>query len=107
MLALYGERADLRDGRRSLNLAAAGFADLWMAEKSPNARIAAISNSHSQREHIESVLPRARFRKCPGDHLRRQPTYAGRGPGSIAWYRWKCSSTCATTMPCSAISRAG
>ena len=56
MLALYGERADLRDGQEILELGCGwGSLTLWMAEKYPNARIAAVSNSHSQRQHIESV----------------------------------------------------
>lgn len=56
MLALYGERAELRDGQEILELGCGwGSLTLWMAEKYPNARIVAVSNSNSQREHIESV----------------------------------------------------
>jgi cyclopropane-fatty-acyl-phospholipid synthase len=56
MLALYGERADLRDGQEILELGCGwGSLTLWMAEKYPNARIAAVSNSHTQREYIESI----------------------------------------------------
>ncbi len=56
MLVLYGERAELRDGQEILELGCGwGSLTLWMAEKYPNARITAVSNSHSQREHIESV----------------------------------------------------
>src|SRR6185369_14962825 len=56
MLALYGERAELRDGQEILELGCGwGSLTLWMAEKFPNARITAVSNSHSQRQHIESI----------------------------------------------------
>ncbi len=56
MLALYGERADLRDGQEILELGCGwGSLTLWMAEKYPNARITAVSNSNSQREHIEAT----------------------------------------------------
>jgi cyclopropane-fatty-acyl-phospholipid synthase len=53
MLALYGERAQLADGQRILELGCGwGSLTLWMAERYPNARITAVSNSHSQREYI-------------------------------------------------------
>jgi len=53
MLALYGERAELADGQRILELGCGwGSLTLWMAERYPNARITAISNSRPQREHI-------------------------------------------------------
>jgi len=56
MLALYGERAELRDGQEILELGCGwGSLTLWMAGMYPNSRITAVSNSHSQREHIESV----------------------------------------------------
>ena len=54
MLALYGERAQLADGQRILELGCGwGSLTLWMAEHYPNARITAVSNSRPQREHIE------------------------------------------------------
>ena len=54
MLELYGERAELRDGQHILELGCGwGSLTLWMAEKYPNSRITAVSNSHSQRAHIE------------------------------------------------------
>jgi cyclopropane-fatty-acyl-phospholipid synthase len=60
MLALYGERAGLRDGQRILELGCGwGSLTLWIAERFPQARIVAVSNSHGQREHI---LARARAR---------------------------------------------
>ncbi|MFM2289690.1 MAG: hypothetical protein RL684_2833, partial [Pseudomonadota bacterium] len=46
MLALYGERAELADGQRILELGCGwGSLTLWMAERYPNARITAVSNS--------------------------------------------------------------
>ena len=54
MLALYGERAELRDGQRILELGCGwGSLTLWMAEHYPKSTIVAISNSRSQRAHIE------------------------------------------------------
>jgi cyclopropane-fatty-acyl-phospholipid synthase len=55
MLALYGERAELADGQDILELGCGwGSLTLWMAERYPNARITAVSNSKPQREHIEA-----------------------------------------------------
>src|SRR4249919_1256752 len=56
MLALYGERAELANGQEILELGCGwGSLTLWMAEKYPNSRITAVSNSNSQREHIEAI----------------------------------------------------
>ncbi|MDG2524181.1 cyclopropane-fatty-acyl-phospholipid synthase [Stenotrophomonas sp. HITSZ_GD] len=53
MLKLYGERAGLADGQRILELGCGwGSLTLWMAERYPQARITAVSNSNSQREYI-------------------------------------------------------
>lgn len=53
MLELYGQRAELADGQRILELGCGwGSLTLWMAERYPGARITAVSNSHSQRSHI-------------------------------------------------------
>ncbi len=55
MLALYGERAELVDGQSILELGCGwGSLTLWMAERYPNSRITAVSNSNPQREHIEA-----------------------------------------------------
>ncbi|MGN6151447.1 MAG: SAM-dependent methyltransferase [Lysobacteraceae bacterium] len=63
MLALYGERAQLADGQRILELGCGwGSLTLWMAEHYPNARITAVSNSRPQREHIEGECRRRGFR---------------------------------------------
>jgi len=54
MLALYGERAQLADGQRILELGCGwGSLTLWMAERYPQASITAVSNSATQRAHIE------------------------------------------------------
>jgi cyclopropane-fatty-acyl-phospholipid synthase len=53
MLALYGERAELADGMRILELGCGwGSLSLWMAQKYPNAKITGVSNSKPQREFI-------------------------------------------------------
>ena len=66
MLSLYGERAELRDGMDILELGCGwGSLTLWMAEHYPNARITAVSNSNTQREHIE-----ARCRERGWSHVR-------------------------------------
>ncbi|MET0331185.1 MAG: cyclopropane-fatty-acyl-phospholipid synthase family protein [Dyella sp.] len=55
MLALYGERAELIDGQAILELGCGwGSLTLWMAERYPNAKIVAVSNSNQQRRHIEA-----------------------------------------------------
>jgi len=55
MLALYCERAELADGQRILELGCGwGSLTLWMAQRFPNARITAVSNSRPQREFIEA-----------------------------------------------------
>jgi cyclopropane-fatty-acyl-phospholipid synthase len=56
MLELYGERAQLADGQRILELGCGwGSLTLWMAARFPKATITAVSNSASQREHIEAA----------------------------------------------------
>ena len=55
MLALYGERARLADGQRILELGCGwGSLTLWMAQRYPRAQITAVSNSATQRAHIEA-----------------------------------------------------
>ena len=54
MLELTCRRAGVEDGMEILELGCGwGSLTLWMAEKFPNARVTAISNSNSQREFIE------------------------------------------------------
>jgi len=53
------ERAGLVDGQRVLELGCGwGSLTLWLAERHRRSRITAISNSHSQREHIEAEATR-------------------------------------------------
>jgi cyclopropane-fatty-acyl-phospholipid synthase len=56
MLELYGARAELADGQAILELGCGwGSLTLWMAHRFPRARITAVSNSGSQRRHIEAA----------------------------------------------------
>jgi cyclopropane-fatty-acyl-phospholipid synthase len=55
MLALTCERARLADGDRILELGCGwGSLTLWMAERYPNARITAVSNSRTQKQFIDA-----------------------------------------------------
>jgi len=55
MLGLYAVRAGLEDGMDILELGCGwGSLTLWMAQRFPNARITAVSNSNSQREWIQA-----------------------------------------------------
>lgn len=55
MLELYAQRAGLADGQDILELGCGwGSLTLWMAERFPGANITAVSNSSSQRLHIQS-----------------------------------------------------
>jgi cyclopropane-fatty-acyl-phospholipid synthase len=52
-LAITCQRAELSDGQSILELGCGwGSLTLWMASRYPNARITAVSNSHSQRNYI-------------------------------------------------------
>jgi len=58
-LAATAERAQLQDGQRILELGCGwGSLTLWMAEHHPRSHITAVSNSHSQRAHIEAQAQR-------------------------------------------------
>jgi len=58
-LEMTCERAGLVDGQRVLELGCGwGSLTLWLAERHPRSRITAISNSNSQREHIEAEAAR-------------------------------------------------
>jgi cyclopropane-fatty-acyl-phospholipid synthase len=103
MLALYGQRAELADGQSILELGCGwGSLTLWMARHYPHARITAVSNSASQRRHIEARcaalgirnvqvvtadvntldLPEATFDRCVSvemfEHVRNYATLLGR-----------------------------
>lgn len=55
MLALYLQRGEFVDGQDILELGCGwGSLTLYLAEKLPNSQITGVSNSHSQREHIEA-----------------------------------------------------
>lgn len=63
MLRLYAERAQLGDAQNILELGCGwGSLTLWMAQAYPNASITAVSNSHSQRRHIERACERQGIR---------------------------------------------
>jgi cyclopropane-fatty-acyl-phospholipid synthase len=55
MLGLYAQRAQLADGQQILELGCGwGSLTLWMAERYPQARITAVSNSVGQRDYIQA-----------------------------------------------------
>ncbi|MDJ0957938.1 MAG: cyclopropane-fatty-acyl-phospholipid synthase family protein, partial [Arenicellales bacterium] len=57
MLDLYLLNAQIKDGQEILELGCGwGSLTLWMAERFPRCKITAVSNSASQRQHIESQL---------------------------------------------------
>ena len=103
MLALYCERAGLADGQDILELGCGwGSLTLWMAQRYPNARITAVSNSNGQRGFIEArcrelglcnvqvltrdvntlALPTAGFDRCVSvemfEHMRNYESLLGR-----------------------------
>ncbi|KAI9020423.1 S-adenosyl-L-methionine-dependent methyltransferase [Hyaloraphidium curvatum] len=56
MLASYCEKAGVQDGQKIMDLGCGwGSLTLYLAEKYPNARITSLSNSATQRAHIEGV----------------------------------------------------
>jgi len=58
MLEVVGSRAQLADGQRVLELGCGwGSLTLWMAQRYPNSRIVAVSNSAAQREFIIARAP--------------------------------------------------
>ena len=62
MLLLVCERAELQDGQKILELGCGwGAMTLWMAEQFPNSSITAVSNSYTQRLHIEAEANRREF----------------------------------------------
>jgi cyclopropane-fatty-acyl-phospholipid synthase len=62
MLAITCERASLADGQRVLKLGCGwGSLSLYIAEKFPNNKITAVSNSRSQKQFIDVQSARAAF----------------------------------------------
>ncbi len=56
MLALYVQRAQLADGQEILELGCGwGSLSLYLAERFPRARITGVSNSRTQKEHIDAA----------------------------------------------------
>jgi len=54
MLSLYSQRAELTDGQKILELGCGwGSLTLWMAEHFSGSQITAVSNSATQKRHIE------------------------------------------------------
>jgi cyclopropane-fatty-acyl-phospholipid synthase len=65
MLGLFCRRAEIADGMDILELGCGwGSLALWLAEKYPNCRVLAISNSRTQRELIESRCRGLRLSNC-------------------------------------------
>jgi len=63
MLALTCERAGLADGQRILELGCGwGSLSLWMAGKYPHAQITVVSNSRTQKEHIDAQAAERGFK---------------------------------------------
>jgi len=63
MLTLTCERADIADGQRILELGCGwGSLSLWMAEKYPLAQITVVSNSRTQKEHIDAQAAQRGFK---------------------------------------------
>jgi cyclopropane-fatty-acyl-phospholipid synthase len=55
MLRITTERAGIQDGDRVLELGCGwGSLSLWMAERFPRSRITAVSNSRTQKQHIDA-----------------------------------------------------
>ena len=87
------EHADLADGQSILELGCGwGSLSLWMARQFPKSAITAVSNSHSQRQYIESEADDARIEKSSRHH-RGHECVRSQGGSSTASYRSKCSST--------------
>jgi len=59
MLALACKRAEIADGQRILELGCGwGSLTLWLAERYPASRVTAVTNSRTQRAHVETEAAR-------------------------------------------------
>lgn len=80
MLAKTCERAQLQDGQHILELGCGwGSLSLWMAEHYPHARITSVSNSHSQKAHIDAEAVRRGLTNLTV-RTANMITYQGEGP---------------------------
>ncbi len=102
-LDLTCARAGLADGQDVLELGCGwGSLTLWMATQYPGSRITALSNSHSQRAHIEAEAERRGL-----TNVRVLTCDINVFDTATAWCRSRCSSTCATGRRLSPTWRAG
>lgn len=63
MLASYCEKAGVKDGMKIMDLGCGwGSLTLYLAEKYPKAKITSLSNSATQRAHIEGVCEKKGFK---------------------------------------------
>lgn len=63
MLALYGQRAELKNGQHVLELGCGwGSLTLWMAEHYPKSNITAVSNSSTQKAYIDGECKKRGFK---------------------------------------------
>jgi cyclopropane fatty-acyl-phospholipid synthase-like methyltransferase len=63
MLASYCEKAGVEDGMKIMDLGCGwGSLTVYLAEKYPKAKITSLSNSATQREHIEGVCKEKGFK---------------------------------------------
>lgn len=107
MLALYAERAQLEDGQHILELGCGwGSLCLYNAERFPNSRITAISNSRTQKEHIDIEARKRGLKTSVSSPAISMPLISS--PASlIASSRSRCLSTSKTTTCSSKTSHAG
>jgi len=63
MFALYAERAQLRDGMKLMDLGCGwGSLTLWLAQTYPNMQITSVSNSRTQKTHIDTQAAQRGFK---------------------------------------------
>jgi cyclopropane-fatty-acyl-phospholipid synthase len=84
--------ADLADGQSILELGCGwGSLSLWMARRFPKSQITAVSNSHSQREYIESEAAARGLTNLRV--ITQDMNVLPRSGSSTASFRSRCSST--------------
>ena len=108
MLAVTCARATLTDGQRILELGCGwGSLSLWMAEHYPSAQITAVSNSRTQKEHIDAEAARRGFGNLTIVTADMNVFDASETFDRVGSCRWKCSSISKTTSCSWRTSRAG